>query len=634
MIKSVFLGLLLLICCRSDAQINYAVNLIPADLKARASAVIRNSQMIIDVKDLEKVNIRIKKAITVLNKNGDAEAVVNVLYDRTRHIKSIKATLYDDYGLPIRKIAEKDFNDESAANNFSLFEDFRTKRFSPAINNYPYTLEYEYEIDSEQSLIFPDWDTGSSAGTSIENASLTISTKPDFNIRYKEINYSGQVSVTANQQGYKIYNWEIKNVKALKDEPYSPDPETYLPSIKLAPEKFSYGRIKGSFSNWQEYGKWTYDKLLQGRGTVSPQTAEYIKNLVKDIKDPKLRAKKIYEYVQQKTRYVSVQIGIGGYQPVPALEVDRIGYGDCKGLVNYTKSLLSVIGIESYYTLVEAGNFKRSAITDFASMNQFNHAILCLPFKNDTTWIDCTSKTFPFGFLGEFTADRLVIACTPEGGKIIRTPQYSSPENKQVRKANFVIDQFGNLSADMITSFEGLQYQSRSLLIDAPYVEQIKKLHDIYNFDDFDVESLNLKQNNDAKPVTIETIKFKTRYGSVSGDRIYLPLNTINQTNAIKEVSNRVNPVYINRGFFDVDEIDYTFPEGYRIEALPPDMTINRSFGQYSNKLNISGNKAVYTRSLQIKEGTYSAGQYVDMVDFYQKIVQSDGNKLILIKKQ
>jgi transglutaminase-like putative cysteine protease len=44
------------------------------------------------------------------------------------------------------------------------------------------------------------------------------------------------------------------------------------------------------------------------------------------------KAKKIYQYLQNKTRYISVQIGIGGFQPVTAADVDRLGYGDCKGI--------------------------------------------------------------------------------------------------------------------------------------------------------------------------------------------------------------------------------------------------------------------------------------------------------------
>src|SRR5690606_35617022 len=112
----------------------------------------------------------------------------------------------------------------------------------------------------------------------------------------------------------------------------------------------------------------------------------YIQALVKDIDDPKQKAQKICEYVQKKTRYISVQIGIGGFQPMPADDVDRLSYGDCKALTNYMLTLLKSVGINSYYAVVQAGSLKKYAIPDFASMNQFNHVILCIPFANDTAW--------------------------------------------------------------------------------------------------------------------------------------------------------------------------------------------------------------------------------------------------------
>jgi hypothetical protein len=50
--------------------------------------------------------------------------------------------------------------------------------------------------------------------------------------------------------------------------------------------------------------------------------------------------KKALEFMlcSKKSRYVSIQVGIGGWKPILYTDVDRLGYGDCKALTNYTKA--------------------------------------------------------------------------------------------------------------------------------------------------------------------------------------------------------------------------------------------------------------------------------------------------------
>jgi len=571
-----------------------------------------------------------------LNKNADEQARIVVWHNKSRQIKYIKGAVYNEFGKLTEKFAERDFDDESAADGFSLFNDDKIKHYRPAITTYPYTVEYDYEINARQSLMFPDWEPNPrhTASTSVEHSSYKLICKPDFNIRYKEINFPGKV-VMAEVQGLKTYSWAIDNIKALRYEPYSPDEEQLLTSVKIAPEKFTYEGISGSFTNWNEYGKWIYDKLLKDRRQIPAETAEHIKELTQNIADPKLKAKAIYEYMQQKTRYVSVQIGIGGYQPFLASDVDQLSYGDCKALVNYTQGLLSVAGIDSYYVLVMAGTRKVSAMPDFASMNQFDHVILCLPFKNDTTWLECTDKQIPFGYLGDFTDDRNVVACTPEGGKLMHTPVYKTTGNMQTRKATFALAGNGELSGEMITRFEGSQYDNREELVNESRTEQIKTLKEIYPIENLDIQSLDLKQDKSLKPVTTETIKLQARdYIAQNGGRFFFTPNTASRyIKPIKDVTNRANPVYINRGYLDVDEISYTLPDGYKVSTRPLSLNIDKPFGRYHTSTQITDNKLVYKRSLQINDGTYSKDVYQDLVDFYEAVYEADNYTLTMEKK-
>ena len=372
------------------AQDNYDADLIPSALRNRANATIRNEETVVDMRSRDNVLYSVKQAITVLNKNGDENARLVLFYDKNTAIKSIKGEVFNEFGKLTHKFSHGDFKDESAVQGFSLFEDNRVKHFLPAVNSYPYTVVYTYEIRFKQNLNIPNWIPKPSSDVAVEKSTYTFICKPTDTVNIKTQNIAKAEEKLDDKQ--KVLIWQANNLVGEKDEPYSPLADTYQTYVKIAPQQFSYYNYKGSYANWQELGKWYYDNLLKNRDELPIQTISLIKELVKDQQTDKEKARKIYQYLQEKTRYISIQVGIGGYQPFKAIEVDKTGYGDCKALVNYMKSLLSVAGIESYYCVVQAGTQKKNLDPSFASMNQGNHIILCMPLKGDTTWLECTDQ--------------------------------------------------------------------------------------------------------------------------------------------------------------------------------------------------------------------------------------------------
>ncbi len=627
--------LLLALSTRAVAQENYDASLIPKELLPYASAVVRNNEISIEVKDLDNTYYRIKTAVTVLNKNGDDEADVVVFHDKANLIKNIKGVVYNQFGKPIGKFSESDFQDDGAVSQSSLFEDTKVKHYQPAVTDYPYTVVYEYEFKSKQTLSFADWEPKPSPDVSVEKSSYTFSCKPDFKIRYKELNILTPVVKGTNKQGEDTYTWQVSNIKASKYEPYSPVYEKMNARVKVSPQAgFNYLGVSGSFNDWNGMGKWIYDKLLSSRKALPQSTISKMQEITAGIADPKEKAKKIYEYMQGKTHYISVQVGIGGYQPFLASDVDQQNYGDCKALVNYTQSLLKAVDIDSYYCIVKSGSLKSSPLTDFASMNQFDHVILCLPFKSDTTFLECTSQQIPFGFLGDFTDDRDVLACTPNGGRLIHTPKYTAQNNLQQCKASFTLDATGQLTGDMTTTFRGTQYDNREGIIHEAPKEQVKSLQREYPINNLDIEKFGYKQDKKIQPVTTETIKLTAPdYGSVTNGKIDFIANAINRVGSVpKEVRNRHTDLYINRGYTDEDEITYKLPKGYHVDIRPAPLNIEKPFGKFSAQITVVGDELVYKRKIQVNEGTYNKDLYQEFVDFYQAATESDNSNVTLVK--
>lgn len=627
--------LLMSICRLASAQ-NYAIGQIPKNLLPYASAVVRTSETTITIKDNDNVTYHVKQAITVLNKNGEADAEIVLWHNKSRVIKSVKGVIYDEYGKPVSKFSESNFKDDNAYDGFSLFVDERVKYFNPPVTSYPYTVECEYELRCNQSLNITPWFPAYSSGVAVENSSYTLLCKPTANIRYKETNYPGTVEVTTDDKGIKNYSWKLNNMPAHRAEPYSPNKTNYITSVRIAPKDFSYEGIAGSYTDWNELGKWIYDKLLNGRTQLSPETVRQMKELTANIADPKEKARKIYEYMQSKSRYVSIQIGIGGFQPFPATEVDQLSYGDCKALVNYTQALLKAVNIDSYYCVVKSGSEKASLKTDFASMDQADHIILCLPFKSDTTWLECTSKTIPFGYLGNFTDDRWVLACTPEGGKLLHTPKYAAADNKEEIKATFNLNEAGELKGDILTTATGTQYENEDDMLTESFEDQLKHIQKQYPISNLDIENFKFSADKKAKPVLTESVKFKAfEYASADSGKLHFIINAVNRlNNQPREIRNRVNPLYINRGYTDEDVITYTLPEGYHAERTLLNVNLHKEFGFYTANVTVKGNQLVYTRKMQLIDGTYSKEAYNDLVEFYQAAMDADNYSITMVKNK
>src|ERR1700761_2537772 len=105
--KAIYLFLFsTLICFRINAQ-TYEAAAIPKDLLPYASAVIRNAESTVEVKDLTDVVYHIKEVITVLNKNGDDDAHIAVYYRKGTSVKNMKGIIYDEFGKQTTKIASK-----------------------------------------------------------------------------------------------------------------------------------------------------------------------------------------------------------------------------------------------------------------------------------------------------------------------------------------------------------------------------------------------------------------------------------------------------------------------------------------------------------------------------------------------
>lgn len=611
---------------------DYNVSNIPEDIKKNAYAVVRKDNTVCEV--LSNNSLRIKKhfAITIFDKSGDFLNSFREYYDNNEKITAANAVFYNSSGKKINSFRMKDFDDYSAINGFSLFEDNRVLTFSPNINSYPYTVEYESTTIEKEYISLHNWLPVPYENVGIQSSQLTIIVPEDYALKYKIFNLDNDFKID-HESGKTIYNISIKDFPVLEDEPYSPSWENYVPHVRIVPQNFSMEKFAGSYSSWKDFGTWVYD-LKAGKDVLPEEVELELTNKLSGIEDQKEKILTLYKHLQNTTRYVNISYGIGGYQPYSATTVNDNGYGDCKALSNYMYSMLKIFGINSIYTLIYAGSGKSDIITDFPSQ-QFNHVILCVPNSGDTIWLECTSQTTPPGFLSSFTSDRTVLFIDEEGGRLARTKNYSPEENLQLRKAIVDFDNTGSeLIAKIDTKYKGQRYSIVENLIHQSAKDQKDHLLKTIAIPQFTLNNFTINNDfDDLAPIGFIKLDLKIQnYMTQGGNRFFLPLNLMNKYGSVpKSISDRKNDLFISNSFHLIDSVCFHLPENLSMEYLPEIVELTEDFGEYRFQCTLSENNILAVRDFKIKKGTYPKETYAEFVNFLNEINKADNSKALLL---
>jgi hypothetical protein len=615
-------------------DIKYPVSAIPEVLKKDANMVKRMEDVQLEIISTKEATLHYKYAITVLNENGDDYAEFSEWYDKLQHIASLEGNLYDAAGNLLKKAKSKDFADKSAVSDINLIDDNRLKSHSFYYKAYPYTVEYEVNIKLDQTFSLTGWLPQDYKQLSVEKSMFTVIVPQDYVLRYKAFNYK-QAPAESVEKNRKRYVWQVDQLAAIKKFYAAPEWRELTPSVKLAPSAFEIEGYKGNMSTWQDFGKFIYT-LTKSRD----QLPVNIKNKVAEISASSTsdldKVQKLYSFLQQNTRYISIQLGIGGWQPFDAAYVAQKGYGDCKALSNYMYSLLKEAGIKSYYALIKSGSSDINIIEDFPS-NQFNHAIICVPLQKDTLWLECTSQSVPAGYMGEFTGNRKALLVDENGGQLVSTPRYKVNENLLLRTIKAKVDPEGTLSFVTDAKYKGTQQDDLSMFINAVSKDKVhKELQENLELATYNVNGFDYKETKSVMPELNEHLDITVNnYASVSGKRLFINPNILNRSNfKLTPEDDRPFDFVFNNEYKDDDEVEIEIPEGYSIESMTPEVNIKTGYATYNSSIKVLGNKLMYHRVMVQLQSRQPAKEEAGVVKFYDDVYRADHSRVVLVKKE
>ncbi len=624
-----------LICCYTffffslsitkASQHEYAVSNISSELSKGAVAVVQKDSSFLQLTQ-DGFLFKSKKVITILNERGRSWGIFSQLYNNFSSISNISGKLYDSEGNTIGQLKKNKIEDISTfGSSFVFHDDLRRKIFSFDHNIYPYTVEYEFTMKSKGgNFMMPNWVIqpnhdvavkSSSFHLLIENAEKT----PNQKIFNKPVNIVHEQKDTS--QGIINY-WSVENINAFYPE-YSTPSGTYLPFMALSPKQLTFSGYNGNSESWQDLGKFFYE-INKGRDQLPPNAAALAKQLTDGIVDEKGKIATLYKYVQANTRYVANEYGLAGWQTFPASEVFRTGYGDCKGLSNYMKALLSAVNIKSYLVLVSAGEDYRKMDNDFINYN-FNHMILCVPLNNDTIWLECTSTTNLPGYLGSFTQNRNVLLLTPDGGTVAKTPSYDKNTSYIKREVEIWLNPLDTKNkVNWKTEYAGMTQDEILPLYQSVGSERLMKerLNHIIPYQELAIEKQAYQTSQPAfgNPNIIEIVNMNVRNFTTSiSDQLLveIPIKFALFEDIRIYDDKRENDFELHEDRKLMCQFKIHLPEGYSLFQPPSSKEIKSTFGNLNSKVDkISNNILLIELDYAQNKGIYKANVFEEFKKF------------------
>ena len=403
-------------CCSLGAQ-EYSISNIPDSLKQNANAIIRQFNTRIIIQDNSSYILKIEKAVTVLNKAGDKFGNVHIIQDKSNEVSIKHASVYNAKGYRIKSDPLLNVKpDVYYSTGQNVVKDLHCYSVVLEDKVYPYTTSFLYEIKVNGTLNMPTWQPIQDKFISMQNANLSVEIKNDIGFNYHAGHSISEAEINHGKKS-DTYSWFTGNWTATTNSIAL----LFYPEIRIALNNFEIHGEKGSLATWKDFGNWLFELNKDGY-ELPDELKEIVHDSADKYEDPHLKIKALYNFLKKDFRYVSIQLGIGGWKPQTTEFTFEKGYGDCKALSVLMQAMLREIGLPAYYCIVSSGrdNEQEIIFENFVE-NRFNHVIVCAFIGTEVIWLECTSNSLEAGFLGDFTNNRWALLVDKDASRLVKT---------------------------------------------------------------------------------------------------------------------------------------------------------------------------------------------------------------------
>jgi uncharacterized protein DUF3857/transglutaminase superfamily protein len=612
----------------------------------KTDAVLLYSERSVTVQSVDKIKTHFRAVYKILRPSGRDYGIAAVSFNAHSKINGLRGWCIPAQGKDY-EVKDKEAIEVSLPKiaGSELISDVKDKLLQIPAADPGNIVGYEYDKEEQPMVLQKVWDFQ----REIPGHELHFSLQLPSGWEYKTfwINYP---EVKPTQSGNQ-WEWMVSDVKAIRQEAEMPPIEGV--AGQMAVSFFPPGGAPGNgVSSWLEMGKW-YLNLTSGRRDASPEIKQQVTALTSSANTPLEKMKALARFAQHDIRYVAIELGIGGYQPHPASEVFTHHYGDCKDKATLMSSMLSQIGVESFYVVI---NSERGSVIPGTppSIGGFNHVVLAIrlpdgvsdrslvatvqhPRLGPLLYFDPTNEFTPFGEIGGYLQQNYGLLVTPEGGELVELPKQAPAMNSIQRAGTLTLDPAGTLMGDITETRMGDRAwtERARLLTVAKSTDRVKPIEDLlagslslFRITKATITNLNQTDQPFGFNYTFEAQSYAKNAG---GLLLVRPRVLGVKTSGVLETKEPRNfPIEFEGPSRDTDTFDITIPAGLVVDDVPAPVDADYGFASYHSKTEVKGNTIHYSRTFEVKELSVPVAKADDLKKFYRLIAGDERNTVVL----
>jgi hypothetical protein len=508
-------------------------------------------------------------------------------------------------------------------------------------------IEYKYVLRSENLVKFPDFDVQFSIPVDYFYYKTQI---PEFYI-YKPILIGGipletESKFTGASQSFdnaysqtSSFNYKQietfykgKDVPALKEEPYINNLENYRGSIQQELERVRLPDqpVKDYSLTWEGVAKTIFkDDSFGKQLNQGSLFTDDLNKLLSNVEDKKERLNLIFTYVKNRMNWNEIN---SCYTEKGVEKAYKDQTGNVAEINFILINMLRAAGIEANPVLVST---IQNGLPVYPTRTGFNYVIVAAEIDGKKTLLDASHK---------LTAPNILpLNVLNWNGRLIKKDGSSeeiqldpTQQSKEIYSLIVKINPDGKMNGQarvQRTDYDAYSFrEENNTKTEDAYLEKLENRLGGLEISNYAIE--NQKSNLDQS--VIETFSFASsnRSDIIAGKIFVNPLLFFTQSKNPFNQEKRQMPVYFGYKNIEKFNLNIEIPQGYTVESLPKPFRISSEDKLMSFILNfsVSENKIQIVSQKEINSSIFVAEDYGMIKEFFQKMIVSQNEKIILKK--